>query len=152
MDLQQWISKAAALCSKSEYCTSQIREKLRRWGAEEEEIGAVIQRLEDEKYIDNLRFCKAYANDKFRYAHWGRIKIRQGLRYLGLPCEDIEEGLMEIDEEEYLAALRNILRQKNRSIHDEDAYSRRAKLVRHAASKGFETDLIMDLTESLEDD
>ena len=36
---------------------------------------------------------------------------------------------------------------KARTLRDTDPYQRRAKLVRHAASHGFETDLILDRLE-----
>ena len=145
MNYDSWIKKAAALCSRSEHCASQIEKKLRQWGASKDETASIIKRLEDEKYIDNKRFCRAYANDKFRYSQWGRLKIAQGLRFLGLPNEDISEALQEIDEEEYLQTLRKILDNRGRSLHDTDPYVRRAKLARLAAGKGFETELIFSL-------
>lgn len=140
-----FLKKAAALCSRAEYCASQIEEKLRRWGADEEETARIIAKLIDEKYIDNERYCRAFANDKFRYANWGRMKIRQALRLQGLPAQSISEALQEIDEEEYLQVLRKILDAKARSLHDTDPYVRRAKLARHAAGKGFELELILSL-------
>ena len=151
MNDEQWTKKAAALCSRAEYCASQIAEKLRRWGADEDEIARIIAKLIDEKYIDNERYCSAFANDKFRYAHWGRMKIRQALRLQGLPDEAVSEALQEIDEEEYLQTLRKILDAKARSLHDSAPYVRRAKLARHAAGKGFEVDLILNCLEDIED-
>ena len=145
MNYELFLKKAAALCSRAEYCESQIEEKLRRWGADEEETARIIAKLIDEKYIDNERYCRAFVNDKFRYAHWGRMKIRQALRFQGLPDGTVSEALLEIDEEEYLQTLRKILDAKARSLNDSDPYVRRAKLARHAAGKGFESDLIFSL-------
>ena len=145
MNSELWTKKAAALCSRAEYCASQIEEKLLRWGADEDEAARIIERLIEEKYIDSARYCRAFSNDKFRYAPWGRMKIRQALRFQGLPSEDISAALQEIDDEEYLATLRKILDAKDRSLHEKDAYTRRGKLVRHAMSRGFETDLILDI-------
>ena len=75
------LGKAASLCSLSEHCSSQIREKLLSWGASAEDTEEIINHLLGEKYIDNLRFARAYCHDKFLYSHWGRIKIgQQGTR------------------------------------------------------------------------
>ena len=138
------LARAAKLCSTSEHCTSQIREKLLSWGATEEETDSIVAYLLDEKYIDNFRFSRAYCHDKFLYSHWGRVKIRQMLRHLHLSDEEIAEGLAVIPEEDYLQALSEALRAKDRSLKDSDLYQRKGKLVRHLLSRGFETDLIIE--------
>lgn len=138
------LARAARLCSSSEHCTSQIQEKLLSWGASEEEAENIIGYLVKEKYIDNSRFSRAYCHDKFCYSHWGRIKIKQMLRHLHLNDEEIAEGMTAIPEEEYSQALSNALLAKDRTLRDTDLYQRKAKLVRHLISRGFEMDLILD--------
>ena len=69
------------------------------------------------------------------------------LRQLRLPDEDIDQALADIDDEEYTDILNKVLDAKARTLRDTDPYQRRAKLVRHAASHGFETDLILDRLE-----
>ena len=147
MTYEQALSRTAALCSGAEYCERQIEEKLRRWEMEEADITRILQYLKDEKYIDSERFCRAFTSDKVRYNHWGRFKIRMALRQLDLPDTDIDQALRDIDEEEYLAILNKVLDAKARTLRDTDPYTRRAKLLRHAASRGFETDLAYDLME-----
>ena len=136
--------RAARLCSSSEYCTSQIKEKLLSWEASEEEAEDIINRLIEEKYIDNNRFSRAYCHDKFCYSHWGRVKITQMLRHLRLSDEEIAEGMTAIPEEDYRQALSDALRAKDRTLRDENPYQRKGKLVRHLLSRGFETDFIYD--------
>jgi len=138
------LARAARLCSSSEHCASQIQEKLLSWGATEEEAENIIGYLVKEKYIDNSRFSRAYCHDKFCYSHWGRIKIKQMLRHLRLSDEEIAEGMTAIPEEEYSQALSNALLAKDRTLRDTDLYQRKAKLVRHLISRGFEMDLILD--------
>lgn len=149
MTYEQALNKAAALCSGAEYCERQILEKLRRWEIGEDDAERILKYLKEEKYIDSERFCHAFASDKLRYNHWGRFKIRMALRQLRLPDEDIDQALADIDDEEYTDILNKVLDTKARTLRDTDPYQRRAKLVRHAASHGFETDLILD---RLEDD
>ena len=144
-----YIARAARLCSGSEHCTSQIREKLRSWGASDEDTDGIIDYLVKEKFIDNTRFSRAYCRDKFLYSHWGRVKIRQMLRHLRLSEEEIAEGLAEIPEEDYMQALADALRAKDRTLRDTDPYQRKGKLVRHLLSRGFEMELIIDALSSL---
>lgn len=146
---EQALSRAAALCSGSEHCSSEIRKKLLLWGLSPTQAEKAIGFLIDEKYIDSKRFCRAYCLDKFRYNHWGRIKISQMLRMLELDRSDINEGLDAIPEEEYQEVLQHVLEQKNKQLKDSDPYIRKGKLVRHALSRGFETHLIIDAADAL---
>lgn len=146
---EQALSRAAALCSGSEHCSSEIRKKLLLWGLSPTQAEKAIGFLIDEKYIDSKRFCRAYCLDKFRYNHWGRIKISQMLRMLELDSSDINEGLDAIPEEEYQEVLQHVLEQKNKQLKDSDPYIRKGKLVRHALSRGFETHLIIDAADAL---
>jgi regulatory protein len=146
---EQALSRAAALCSGSEHCSSEIRKKLLLWGLSPTQAEKAIGFLIDEKYIDSKRFCRAYCLDKFRYNHWGRIKISQMLRMLELDSSDINEGLDAIPKEEYQEVLQHVLEQKNKQLKDSDPYIRKGKLVRHALSRGFETHLIIDAADVL---
>ena len=144
MNYELAIARAARLCSGSEHCTFQIWEKLLSWGVSEDEANDIIAHLVKEKYIDNLRFSRAYCHDKFCYSHWGRVKIRQMLRHLRLSDEEIAEGMTAIPEEDYLQTLSDALLAKDRTLRDEDPYQRKGKLIRHLLSRGFETELIYD--------
>ena len=143
LSYEQALSRAASLCSTSEHCTGEMKEKLRKWGLENNEIERALEYLVDEKYIDNLRFSRAYCLDKLRYNHWGRIKIQQMLHHLGLSSQEIQEGLSAIEENEYKEILLTVANAKLRTLHDEDAFTRQGKLIRHLLSKGFEMDFIM---------
>ena len=145
------LSKATALCSGSEHCMSQVMEKLSLWNVSPQDVYDIMDYLVKEKYIDNSRFARAYCHDKFCYNHWGRIKIRQMLRHLRLGDEEIEEGMETIDEEDYLEAWKDVLRAKYRTLKDKDKYLRKAKLVRHLLSRGFETELAISAVDSLLD-
>ena len=148
---EQALAKAAALCSSSEKCTGQILTKLAAWGMDTAQSEHIIQRLQAEKFIDDCRFCRAYCADKMRYNHWGRIKIRQALRMLGLDGDDIEQGLNSIDQQEYEQVLADVIARKAKSLHEADSYTLRQKLLRHAYSHGFEPELIFRLSPDSED-
>ena len=144
LNKEQALARAARLCSGGEHCTSQIWEKLLSWGMSENDANDIIGYLIKEKYIDNSRFSRAYCHDKFCYSHWGRVKIRQMLHHLRLSDEEIAEGMTAISEENYLQALLDALRAKNRTLRDEDSYQRKGKLVRYLLSRGFEMEQILD--------
>ena len=137
----------AALCSTSEHCESEIREKLQRVAVPAPDIQRVIDALYDGDFLNTARYCRAYSRDQLRFAHWGRLKIQQALHMKGLPDADIRKAIEALDEElgaDYATILRDLLNQKNRTLHDADDYTRRGKLIRFAAARGFTYDEILD--------
>ena len=74
------LHRAAALCSSAEHCTADIREKLARWGVTEADSCTIIDRLVQERFIDEQRYAVAFVKDKFRFSGRGRIKMRYALQ------------------------------------------------------------------------
>ena len=124
------LSRVAAYCSTAEHCRAEVTEKLQRWGIPYDAIDRIINRLEQEKYIDEERFCRAFIHDKYRFAKWGKIKIGQALQLKKIPQSVFYRYLNEIDEDEYLAVLDNLLAVKRKSVHAENEYELNNKLVR----------------------
>lgn len=148
LSFDEGLSRMAALCSVSEHCESEVREKLQKVAMPAVDIQRIVDRLYDDDYLNTARYCRAFSRDKLRFAHWGRIKIQQALRMKGLPDADIRQALNDLDEElgeEYRSILEEALEQKSRTLHDEDDYTRRGKLIRFAASRGFTPDEILDI-------
>lgn len=134
--------KAAAYCSASEHCLSEVTEKLRKWGVEDEDIPAITDYLVAEKYVDDSRFARFYVRDKFRFNKWGRYKLSMMLKSKDISGEDIDNALMEIDDDEYLTTLIDLLQAKNRTLKGGTDYEKRAKLYKFALSRGFENNAI----------
>jgi regulatory protein len=132
---------AAGYCSIAEHCISDVVEKVKRFELTSEDQAKLIKRLLDDGYLNEKRYVKAFVKDKFRFSKWGRIKIRYALRQKGISSTLAEEGMSEIDEEDYLEMLTDLLRQKKRSIKANTPYEQRGKLLRFAAGRGFELDL-----------
>lgn len=143
MTYEQALGRMAALCSTAEHCESEIREKLQRAALTEADIQRIVDYLYDEQYMDTARYCRAFAHDRLRFAHWGRVKIQQSLRQRGLPESDIRHALDDLPSDEYSRVLEGLLEQKARSLHDEDDYTRRGKLIRFAAGRGFTIDEVL---------
>lgn len=93
------LHRAAALCSSSEHCIADIREKLSRWGIGEPDARTIVERLVQERFIDEGRYAIAFAKDKFRFSGWGRIKIRYALQQKRIGNSGIVNALSLIDEE-----------------------------------------------------
>lgn len=132
------LNKVASYCSTAEHCSAEVIEKMRRWGLPYDSIDRVVKRLQEEKYIDEERFCRAFINDKYRLAKWGKVKILHSLRMKKISDGISMRFISEINEEEYLSILRNLLEVKKKSLRAQSEYELNGKLIRFALSRGFE--------------
>ena len=136
------LRRAAALCSQQEQCSFQIREKLNTWSMSESDTERIIASLEKDKFLDDSRYATFYVRDKFRLNRWGKIKIRVMLRQKGIPDGTINKALEQIDPDEYIQVCTDLIQQKKASLTDTNQFSRKGKLFRYAAGRGFESELI----------
>jgi regulatory protein len=132
-----------------------MRDKMKRWGMDIEAQNRVIERLTNERYIDNERYARAFVKDKVRYNKWGRRKVQQAL-WMKRIDEDIQQRVLdEIDDEEYLKVLVPLLKQKRKSIKAANDYELNQKLVRFALGRGFDYGIIrqcLDVDEDMDFD
>ena len=139
----------AGQCSKKEMCSNDVRKKLIRWEIQPHDSEKIITFLISNKFIDDRRFAGIYAEDKFRFNHWGKQKISMMLHQKGLPSEIIEEALQSISEDSCIKNCLELLEQKMRSLSEPDIYKLRIKLTRFAAGRGFDFDTIRICLEQL---
>lgn len=148
----QALDRAQALCSRAEMSSHEILTRLERWGINSSDANRIIAQLRDDRYIDDSRFAAAYALDKMRYNHWGRVKIRLMLNTHRIDRDTIDDAISNIDEHEYLALLQQIVERRAATMSHPLGYNDRLKLLRHVASKGFEPQLTIDAIKALNDD
>ena len=70
MTEQEAYLRLAALCAQAEHCEYEMQEKMRRWEIADDAQARVMQRLITERYVDDERFARAFANDKVKYNKW----------------------------------------------------------------------------------
>ncbi len=139
----------AAYCSRSERCISDVKKKLFQWEIPEEEQNHILKRLQDEKFLDEERFCRAYINDKSKYSKWGAYKIRFELKKKLIPDSLIREALKNIAPDENKERLLQLLQAKQKTVTGNNEFEIRQKLMRFAAGRGFSLDEIEKAIEKL---
>ena len=133
---------AAAFCSATEHCKSEVLDKTSKFELSTEDQLKLIQRLQQEGFLNENRYVKAFVSDKFRFNKWGKIKIRYSLRQKKVANEQIDEALEAIPDEDYEKMLTTLLRQKKSSIKSKTNFELCGKMIRYAAGRGFEPSLI----------
>ncbi|WP_372774901.1 regulatory protein RecX [Mangrovibacterium sp.] len=145
-------SRAAVLCSRAEKSPASIQQKLQQWGLDDRETDSVMQRLFEEKYLDEERFARSYVRDKFRFNQWGRVKIAYHLKAERISSVVIQSALEEIIDDDYRETIRKLMQEKIRKTKAANSYDLRAKVFRFAQSRGFESDLIFSIFDQLVND
>ncbi len=148
---EQALHKAAALCTRAEKCSYDIRQKLLSWELTTEESSAIIKTLITQQFIDDARYCAFFIKDKTRFNKWGKIKIRYALQAKKIDELLINKALDTIDSESTLKQLRELLQQKSKNIKYKDNYEKKGKLIRFALSRGFEMHHIQAVLQEIEE-
>ena len=98
MDEKSCLSRLQKLCSKAEYCTSDIyRKAMRDLGSDAGAAARVVSALVEEGYLDEERYARAFAREKAVIQGWGPHKIRFQLRAKAVPEETIDAALAQLD-------------------------------------------------------
>ena len=147
--LEEALNKMRNWCSRQDRSRKEVTTKLARAGYNNELIERAIKKLEEDNYLDEIRFAESYVTGHFRMKKWGRLKIRQGLQLKGIG-EQMGAAAMDenILEQEYFETLRQVL---NRKIPSSQwatmEYSQKQKLMQYAYSRGFEPEVIRRVLE-----
>ena len=145
------LNKAMALCAGREYSAGEITAKLQSWGISENDSARIIVLLKKENFINEERYAMGFVKDKFKYNKWGKLKISAHLRSKNISAEIIKKALNALDNETYKKTLSDLLISHRRSVKAKNQYDLKAKLLRYGLSKGFESSLLYDLLNELDE-
>ena len=143
------LSALAKYCSLAERCLYDVRKKIKAADLSGDAEQRIVEYLIKERYIDEERFCRSFVNDKFKFNHWGRIKICYELKIRNIKPDVYSDAIDAIDEEEYIYVLSGLLESKNRTIKGRSSQDVFQKLCRFASSRGFESELIIKILKSM---
>ena len=138
---QQALQSLMRMCARSERSSGDALRLMKRWGLTNEDAHKVLVKLQTERFIDDARYAEAFVRDKLNLSGWGAYKIRMALRNKGVSKEIIEEVVAPmIAETDMAERLEEIMRRRMRTLKFTSAYDAKTKLVRFAASRGYEID------------
>jgi regulatory protein len=140
---KECLNKLYYYCNYRERCHKEIQEKLYQWGYTKDEHGDFIIKLMEEGFLNEERFARSYVRGKFNYKHWGKNKIRQGLKAKGIHDKLIAISFEEIDDKEYLKKTEFLIRKKIDSTKALN-YKEKNKILHYMVNKGYETQWVLD--------
>lgn len=144
----QALEKLRKYCAYSERSHFDVRSKLKQWNIDEIASESIISSLIEERFLNEERYAEAYVQGKIRINHWGKNKIKQGLRQhkISEPC--IKRAFAKIDFDEYIEIL---IKEglKKLKLSKGNNLQKQQKTIQFLISKGFEFDLIKEQSDHI---
>ena len=150
--IQEAKERLEAYCAYQERCHREVVTKLRAMGMIPLAIDDIVVHLIQNGFLNEERFAKSFARGKFRIKKWGRVRIERELKTRGLSDYNIEVGLEEIDEEEYIDTFEIVAEKKQATIREKNPYKAKAKLANFLLYRGFEPELVYEIVDELYDE
>jgi regulatory protein len=141
----QALIKIRDWCAYQERCQQETRSKLYEYGLPADAVENIIAQLISDNFLNEERFAKAFAGGKFRIKKWGKTKIKVVLRAKQISEYCIKKAMEEIEEPDYNTTLKKLLEEKKKTIIEPNRVKKLHKLLRYAASKGYEHERIMEV-------
>lgn len=154
-DLQKSYTVKEATLKLMQYCAyrdrshKEVEEKLREMRMIPAACEQIIVQLMQENFLNEERFARSFVRGKFRIKKWGRIKIKQELKFREISAPLIKIALTEIDETEYFNTLSELAQKKNALLKERDPFKKRKKLANYLLQKGYESALIFEVLDNL---
>ena len=146
---EQALNALMRLASRSEKSSGDAMRLMRNWDVEPSARAGVLQKLIENKFIDDRRYAEAFVRDKMRFSGWGAFKLRSALHAKGIASEIVDEVLRSLDSDNMAERLRDRLERKMRTVKFASRYDLKSKLMRYGASLGYDFESVADVVDSL---
>ena len=150
---QQALHSLMRMCARSERSSGDALRLMKRWGVADDEARKVLARLQAERFIDDRRFAEAFVRDKLNLSGWGAYKIKLSLRAKGVSREVIDEVVAPmIEATDMKERLEDIMQRKLRTLKYSSTYEAKTKLIRFAASRGYDIEEAIECASKIVND
>lgn len=146
---EQALTALMRLAARSEKSSGDALRLMQNWGVDPSARQGVLQRLIDDKFIDDRRYAEAFVRDKMRFSGWGVFKLRAALRNKGISTDIVEDVLRMLDSNNMTDRLRERLERKMRTTKYTTRYDLKSKLMRYGASLGYDFESVGDVVDTL---
>lgn len=143
--------KLMQYCAYRDRSQQEVEDKLLDMRMIPEAREQIIIKLMQEDFLNEERFARSFVRGKFRIKKWGRIRIKQELKLRKISSPIILLAMTEIDEKQYFKTLEELAEKKLNLLTEPNTMKRRKKLSDHLLQKGFEYDLVVEVTNILID-
>jgi len=143
--------RAFRLLGRRLHSSSELRRKLWNKDYEQKLIDEVIEDLQKNGYLDDKEFIRAFVAEKSKAKNWSSKKIKGELFKRGVASKLIDEMLSEQPTESDLESAMKLAKKKYEMLLKRNLEPKelRNKLSTYLFTKGFEYDLIREVSDRL---
>lgn len=141
--------KTLRLLEFRSHSEKELSDKLKRNGASEEHIEEALSFCRRYGFVNDEAYAMHKAKDLFNLKHYGKRRIRNELKVIGIPDEYIDEALYELDDEAELETLRKLAGTK---LNGDFSDKNKDKCMRYFIYRGYDMYDIKDAISLLEDE
>lgn len=145
----QALQSLMRLCSRAEKSSGDAMRLMRGWRVAEEEREGVLQKLIEQRFIDDRRYAEAYVREKSNLAGWGTRKIAFQLRQKGINKDIIDTTLSTLDTDTQQEQLVTKLERKMRTTKAVSNYELRGKLLRYGFGLGYDYEMTREAIDKI---
>ncbi len=126
----------------------ELREFLRKKEYPEEMIDHAIDKLIEQRYLDDRLFAKSYINTQMITTSHGPLRIKNDLYQKKVSSSIIEEEIALFDEESQIEKMKKIIERLIRSNRTRGGLVLKQKIINDLKTQGYEYDLISRIISS----
>ena len=139
--------KLVNYCVYQDRCHKEVEQKMWDYLLIPEAKEEILLYLMRENYLNEERFTRSYIRGKFYMKAWGRNKIRNHLKFKGVPEKLINSCFDEIDDDDYQKTLAKLFHNYYEKIKGLQVYQKNAKTIKYLLGRGFEYEEIRRVIE-----
>ena len=134
--------KMVNYCVYQDRCHQEVAQKMHDFLLIPEAKDEILLYLMQENYLNEERFARSYIRGKFNIKSWGRNKIRNHLKFKGVPEKLINRCFDEIDDSDYERTLKKLY-ESYFSRQSGKEYQKKSKTIKYLMGRGFEYEEIL---------
>ena len=123
---------------------SEVRDYLLKKEISEPAIKTAITRLQDQRYLNDSEFAKAYVQTKFNTSPSGPVKIKRELEQLKIDPEVVESVVSDLTHEELLEKAGKFVKRKQMETNRRSATEVQQRIQQTLVQRGFSFDIISE--------
>lgn len=135
-------SKALNFISYRIRSKKEVYTKLKKEDVPEEHIDKIISKLEEDEYINDYRFAKAFFESKTRINKWSNKRIEYELIQKGISKDIINEFSLNFKELEFENAMDLVVKKIPQWENKFEGFKLKNKIYTFLSSKGFDYSII----------
>lgn len=144
--------KLVNYCVYQDRCHKEVEQKMWDYLLVPEAKDEILLYLMKENYLNEERFARSYIRGKFYMKSWGRNKIRNHLKFKGVPEKLINSCFDEIEDDDYYKTLNKLYNNYYSKITGLQVYQKKSKTIKYLLSKGFEYEEITQIMKDAAED